>query len=137
MGNDSRQTSSSVRIAPPYTVVYDGHCKVCKRLVAMLVKWDRRGELEILPSQTPGLSVRYPWIPANAYLESLQFIENRNDTTWQGAAALEHIIDVLPKGRLITWIFSIPFARPVAETFYRWFARNRYRLGCGEHCRSS
>lgn len=137
MGNDSRQTSSSVRIASPYTVVYDGHCKVCKRLAAMLVKWDRRGELEILPSQTPGLSVRYPWIPANAYLESLQFIENRNDTAWQGAAALEHIIDVLPKGRLITWIFSIPFARPVAETFYRWFARNRYRLGCGEHCRTS
>jgi len=24
--------------------------------------------------------------------------------------------------------------RPLAERFYRWFARNRYRLGCGEHC---
>jgi predicted DCC family thiol-disulfide oxidoreductase YuxK len=24
--------------------------------------------------------------------------------------------------------------RPLAEKFYRWFARNRYRLGCGEHC---
>jgi predicted DCC family thiol-disulfide oxidoreductase YuxK len=31
-------------------------------------------------------------------------------------------------------VFSIPFARPLAERFYRWFARNRYRLGCGEHC---
>jgi predicted DCC family thiol-disulfide oxidoreductase YuxK len=20
------------------------------------------------------------------------------------------------------------------DRFYRWFARNRYRLGCGEHC---
>ena len=54
--------------------------------------------------------------------------------TWQGAAALEHIIDALPKGRLITWIFSIPFVRPLAERFYRWFAMNRYHLGCGEHC---
>ncbi|HUQ47656.1 MAG TPA: DUF393 domain-containing protein [Gemmatimonadaceae bacterium] len=118
----------------PYTVVYDGYCKVCKRLVAALVKWDKHGVLEILPSQTPSLPARYPWIPAKAYLESVQFIENSNGTTWQGAAALEHIIDVLPKGGFITWIFSIPFVRPLAEKFYRWFAMNRYRLGCGEHC---
>ncbi len=119
----------------PYTVVYDGYCNVCRRVVGRLTKWDRHGELEILPSQTPGLSARYPWIPANAYLESLQLIENLSGATWQGAVALEHIIDVLPKGNLITWIFWIPFVRPLAEKFYRWFAKNRYRLGCGEHCR--
>jgi predicted DCC family thiol-disulfide oxidoreductase YuxK len=118
----------------PYTVVYDGYCNVCKKLVRALLKWDRHGELEILPSQTPGLSARYPWIPAKAYVESIQFIENQTGHTWQGASALEHIIDVLPRGRFITWIFSIPFARPLAEKFYRWFAKNRYRLGCGEHC---
>ena len=118
----------------PYTVVYDGHCKVCGKLVAVLKKWDKRGELEIIPSQTPGIGARFPWIPARAYLESVQFIDHRNESTWQGAAALEHIIDVLPKGRFITWIFSIPFVRPLAERFYRWFARNRYHLGCGEHC---
>ena len=118
----------------PYTVVYDGHCKVCKRLVAMLKKWDKHHDLEILPSQTPGLGARFPWIPARAYLESVQFIDHHTETTLQGAAALELIIDVLPKGKLITWIFSIPFVRPLAERFYRWFARNRYRLGCGEHC---
>jgi predicted DCC family thiol-disulfide oxidoreductase YuxK len=118
----------------PYTVVYDGFCNVCKKLVRALVKWDKQGKLEILPSQTPGISARYPWIPAKAYFESVQFVENHTGTTWQGAAALEHIIDVLPKGKFITWIFSIPFVRPLAEKFYRWFARNRYRLGCGEHC---
>jgi predicted DCC family thiol-disulfide oxidoreductase YuxK len=118
----------------PYTVVYDGFCNVCKKLVRALLKWDRHGKLEILPSQTPGLSARYPWIPATAYVESIQFIENRTGHTWQGASALEHIIDVLPRGRFITWIFSISFARPLAEKFYRWFAKNRYRLGCGEHC---
>ncbi len=98
-----------------YTVVYDGYCKVCKKLVHVLMKWDQNGTLEILPSQTPGLGARYPWIPAKAYLESVQFIENHTGHTWQGAAALEHIIDALPKGRLITWIFSIPFVRPLAE----------------------
>ena len=118
----------------PYTVVYDGSCNICNRLVVILINWDRNGDLEILPSETPGLAARYPWIPAEAYLESMQFIENQSGQTWQGAAALEHIIDALPKGRVITWMFSIPFVRPLAETFYRWFARNRYRLGCSEHC---
>ncbi len=117
-----------------YTVIYDGFCNVCKKLVGVLSKWDTRGDLEILPSQTAGLAARFPWIPNAAYLESVQVIETRTGMTWQGAAALEHLIDALPKGKLITWVFSIPFVRPLAEKFYRWFARNRYRLGCGEHC---
>ena len=69
--------ASGVDEGRPYVVVYDGHCKVCGRMVRALRKWDARSRmLEILPSQWPGL----------------------------------------------------------AERFYRWFARNRYRLGCGEHC---
>ena len=107
---------------------------MCKRLVSVLTKWDTKGELEIIPSQTPGLATRFPWIPASAYLESIQVIEIRSGRTWQGAAALERILDILPKGKFITWVFSIPFARPLAERCYRWFARNRYRLGCGQHC---
>ena len=117
----------------PYTVIYDGTCKVCGKLVKVLTKWDRDRILEIVPSQQAGVQARFPWIPARAYTESVQFIEP-GGATWQGAAAIEHIIDALPKGRFITWVFSIPFVRPLAEKFYRWFARNRYKLGCGKHC---
>lgn len=117
-----------------YTVVYDGSCNVCKKLVRVLTKWDKHGDLEILPSQTVGLAARFPWIPAGAYLESVQVIDNRTGMTWQGAAAIEQLLDALPRAKFITWIFSIPFVRPLAERFYRWFARNRYHLGCGQHC---
>ena len=123
----------SIGLGRPYTVVYDGACKVCGRLVKMLRKWDKKQMLEIIPSQTAGIHARFPWIPARAYAESVQLI-GPGGRTWQGAAAVERIIDVMPKGGLITWIFSIPFVRPLAERFYRWFARNRYKLGCGEHC---
>lgn len=119
----------------PYTVVYDGNCKVCGRLVKLLDKWDRKRVLEVIPSQTPGVQARFPWIPARAYTESVQLI-GPGGRTWQGAAAIEQLLDVLPKGKLLSWIFSIPFVRPLAENFYRWFARNRYRMGCGEHCQS-
>lgn len=117
-----------------YTVVYDGHCKVCGRLVKLLTKWDRGKELEIIPSQTPGVHARFPWIPARAYLESVQVIRNSDGRTWQAAAALEELLNILPKGRLISWLFKISFVRALVDKFYRWFARNRYKLGCGEHC---
>ena len=118
-----------------YTVVYDGDCKVCTRLSKVLAKWDGHRRLEVVSSQQPGVTARFPWIPTRAYVEALQLIA-RDGTTWQGSEAIEQLLRILPKGRLISWIFSIPFARPLADRFYRWFARNRYKLGCGAHCQS-
>lgn len=118
----------------PYTVIYDGTCNVCGRLVSVLAEWDRKGLLEVIPSQAPGVHARFPWIPVRAYAESVQVVRNGDGHTWQGAAAIEAIINALPRGKLIGWVFRIPFVRPLAERFYRWFARHRYRLGCGAHC---
>ncbi|MEX2284886.1 MAG: DUF393 domain-containing protein [Gemmatimonadota bacterium] len=118
--------------APPYTVVYDGDCRVCQRSMNLLRKWDRNGTLALVPAQTPGVTARFPWIPSRAFAESVQVI-GPDGQTWQGAAAIEQLVRVLPRGRWISWIFKIPLVRVVAEHFYRWFARNRYKLGCGEH----
>ena len=118
----------------PYTVIYDGHCKICGRMVKALIKWDRNQVLEIIPSQEAGVHARFPWIPARAYTQSVQVVRNSDGRTWQAAGALEELLNVLPKGRLISWLFKIPFVRPIVDRFYRWFARNRYRMGCGDHC---
>ncbi len=117
-----------------YAVVYDGDCKVCGRTVKLLAKWDRNHDLEIIPSQAPAVRERFPWIPPSAYVESLLVIRIQDGKTWQAAAAVEELLKILPKGRSVSWLFRIPLVRPLAERFYRWFARNRYRLGCGEHC---
>ena len=118
-----------------FTVVFDGDCKVCTKLSGVLRKWDHHGQLEVVSSQQQGVMARFPWIPARAYTDALQMIA-ADGTTWQGAAAIEQLLDVLPRGRLLGWVFRIPFARQLADRFYRWFARNRYRLGCGAHCQS-
>ena len=131
-------TSPVVRVATAgrrYTVIYDGHCGVCGRMVKVLAKWDRKHELQVIPSQAPGVHAQFPWIPQRSYAESVQVIRNSDGKTWQAAAAIEQLLKVMPKGRLISWLFKVPFARPLADRFYRWFARNRYRMGCGEHCR--
>ena len=132
---DTSAGASGVGEGRAYVVVYDGHCTVCGRIVRMLRKWDANSRLlEIVPSQMPGLAERFPWIPPHAFAESVQVVRTGDGRTWERAAALEQLLDVLPKGGLLSWVFSIPFVRPLAERFYRWFARNRYRLGCGEHC---
>jgi predicted DCC family thiol-disulfide oxidoreductase YuxK len=116
-----------------YTVIYDGYCNVCSRIVKVLRRLDRDRVLNIVASQTPGVQARFPWIPAGAYAESVQVVTPGGET-FQGAAAVEEILRVLPKGRLLSWIFSVPGVRGIAERLYRWFARNRYKLGCGDHC---
>lgn len=126
--------ASGVGEGRPYTLVYDGHCEVCGRLVRLLRRWDERSRLlEIVPSQTPGLQERFPWIPASRYQQSLQLV-GPGGRTWERTAGIEQLLDILPRGGWIGWVFSLPFVRPLADRFYRWFARNRYRLGCGEHC---
>lgn len=116
-----------------YTLVYDGHCRVCNRFVDGVRQWDRGRELDLVP-QAEDVTTRFPWIPPAAFAEAMQLVGPGGET-WQGAAALEQLLIVLPRGRWIAWVFRIPFARALAERFYRWFARNRYRMGCGEHCR--
>ena len=116
-----------------YTVVYDGNCKVCTRMAGLLRDWDGGQRLLVISSQTPGVKERFAWIPEKNYAEALQVIA-ADGRAFQGARGIEEILDVLPKGRLLSWVFDIPFARGLIEGFYRWFARNRYRLGCGDHC---
>lgn len=119
----------------PYTVVYDGACKVCTRLVGVLRHWDRKGELELIPFQNTTVLDRFPWIPAEAYAEALQLV-GPGGRTWQGADAVERLLDLLPYGGALGWAFRIPGFGSAFSRFYRWFARNRYRFGCGEHCQA-
>ncbi len=124
----------SAGLGREFTVVFDGDCRVCTRLSEILRKWDRERRLEVVSSQTPGLILRFPWIPPRAYAEALQLVR-LDGTTWQGASAIEELLNILPRGKLISWIFAIPFMRILADRFYKSFARNRYRLGCGTHGR--
>lgn len=127
---------AAVAAARPYTVVYDGDCRVCGRIVIGLARWDRGGQLEIVPSQAPGVQQRFSRIAPGAFADSMQVVRSADGRTWQGAGAIEQLLTVLPRGRWISWIFHVPLARGFAERLYRSFARNRYRLGCGEHCRT-
>jgi predicted DCC family thiol-disulfide oxidoreductase YuxK len=119
-----------------YAVIYDSACGVCRAFVARLAAWDSARILEILPSQSGEIPSRFPWISPAAFEESVQVVRLSDGKTWQGAAAIEELLNALPKGKSVSWLFHIPLVRGIAERCYRAFARNRYRLGCEDHCRT-
>lgn len=127
------QESAAASMGRPYTVVYDGQCKVCGRLVKLLTAWDTRKELEIIPFQNTTVLDRFSWIPAESYAEAMQLI-GPGGRTWQGGEAIEQLLEILPYGGTFGWAFKIPGFGNLFGRFYRWFARNRYKFGCGEHC---
>jgi predicted DCC family thiol-disulfide oxidoreductase YuxK len=95
---------------------------------------DHAEAFDIVPSQQAGVRERFPWIRDQAWDESLQLVRDADDATWEGAAAIEMIANELDASRSVSWIFRLPFARPIATRLYRWFAARRRMLGCGEHC---
>ena len=137
--------ASGVGEGRPYTVIYDGHCVLCGRLVRLLRAWDRtRQQLEIVPSQLPGVPARFPWIAPERYDASMQLVAHNgripsgqmpsgqmpSGRTWEGAAAVEQLLRVLPGGGALRWVFAVPGGRALADRLYRWVARNRRQLGC-------
>ena len=120
--------------APSYTLVYDGHCRICQRAVAAVRTLDPAGRIDIVASQDAGVRERLRAIPQAAFDEAMHLIAT-DGAVFRGAAALEELLRVLPRTRWFAFIFHVPFARDVADRVYRWVARHRHALGCGEHCR--
>jgi predicted DCC family thiol-disulfide oxidoreductase YuxK len=106
---------------------------MCGRIANVLRSWGG-DTLEIVPSQQSGVTERFPWISANDFEDSLQLVGPARQS-WQAGAAIEQLLTILPRGRWISWVFHIPLVRKIADRIYRLIARNRYLLGCGDHCR--
>jgi predicted DCC family thiol-disulfide oxidoreductase YuxK len=116
-----------------YTLIYDGDCDVCTRTIEQLRRWDVNEVVELLPSQDASVPQRFPQIPRADYDEAMQLVDGRGNV-WAGAAAIEQLLTLLPRTGLFRALFRIPGMRRLADHAYRWVARNRYRLGCSQHC---
>jgi predicted DCC family thiol-disulfide oxidoreductase YuxK len=114
-------------------VVYDGECTVCTGLVKRLDDLDTEGHFEAVPYQDDEVRRALSFIPHSAFEDALQLVapDGRN---WEGATAVEAIVAQLPATAWASPLFRLPGVRPLARKGYRAFAKNRHRLGCGEHC---
>jgi predicted DCC family thiol-disulfide oxidoreductase YuxK len=114
-------------------VVYDGACRVCSALVDRLDALDSGNDFRSVPFQDDAVRDTLDFIPRQAFEDALQLVapDGRN---WEGATAVEVLVAKLPATGWAAPLFEVPGVRSLARKGYRAFARNRHRLGCGEHC---
>lgn len=118
-----------------HILIFDGACPMCVRWMGRVRHWDSDGAFEYVPLQDPSVPDRFPGLSREALTREMHLI-GPDGTVWRGARAVERILELLPKGRWVRWLFRLPFARPIADRVYREVAENRSSLGCGSHCGS-
>jgi predicted DCC family thiol-disulfide oxidoreductase YuxK len=119
-----------------HTLLFDGHCPLCLASVERLREMDGDRRLEYLPNQDPTVRDRFPNLSPEMLNGSLHLVDSEGEV-WEGAEALEQIVLLLPRYAWLGRLFSLPLVRPLARIAYRFVARNRYRLNCGDHCSPS
>jgi predicted DCC family thiol-disulfide oxidoreductase YuxK len=110
-----------------WTLIYDGDCEFCRRQVRMVERWDTQSRIEPVPFQQAELD---SYGVSREAVEEAMHLVSPSETVWRGSAAAREILRLLPRGRLLAWLFRLPGAMFMAERAYRWIAKRRHRFGC-------
>ena len=111
---------------PDLTVLFDGHCALCRGSAARVRRFDSRGRIELLDLNEPSTSQRYPKINRQEALKWMLAIDPHG-RIHSGADAWARIGMLLPGWNLLAWILFVPGIHWLATKAYAWIARNRYR----------
>lgn len=111
-----------------WTLIYDGDCRFCRRLVALVSRLDWKARLTVLSFQDADLE-RYG-VSREAAEQAMQLVAPSGAVS-SGAEAARDLGRLLPALRPLAWLFHVPGVTGLAERVYRWVARRRHRFGCG------
>ena len=114
-------------------LIYDDQCEFCRRWAARFERWDRSGEIRLIPlgeEIAATLSGR-----TRAQLEVAMHLVTADGGVFAGAAAVRELLRFVPWGWAARTAFRVPGAMRAADWAYRLIAARRQRIGCGgEHC---
>ena len=108
------------------TLIYDGECGLCQEAVALLARWDRKGEVALIPFQDQARvgAFRIP-TPALAAAMHLVLPDGR---VLAGADAAPELLRLLPGKAWLATLFRVPGIMPIARRVYAWIAQRRHCL---------
>jgi predicted DCC family thiol-disulfide oxidoreductase YuxK len=87
---------------------------------------DPRARIELLDLHDPSVAARFPQVNIDEAMRLMQAVDPRGGV-YSGADAWARIGLVLPGWKLLAWLLLVPGIHFVAQHFYAWVARNRYR----------
>ena len=108
------------------TVLYDGACNLCRSSVERVRRMDRHGFIELVDLRDANVPARFPQVDIDEAMRLMQAVDPRG-RVYSGADAWARIGLALPPWKLIAWLLLLPGIHFVAQRFYGWIARNRYR----------
>jgi predicted DCC family thiol-disulfide oxidoreductase YuxK len=111
--------------APPWPVLYDAECGLCRTLLAGLLRWDRGDRLRPVALQAPEADELLADLPAAARIESWHLVSPAGER-YSGGEALPPLLRLLPGGRAPAAVFA-RFPR-LTDRGYRWVATHRVGL---------
>ena len=123
-----------------YRLLYDGACPICSREVLWLHR-RRPQAIEAVDIAAEGFDAAGFGLTGDQVDAALYGIRPDGSVT-VGMASLREAYRLAGLGWLMAWTGWWP-ARPAFDAFYRWFARNRMRIGrllgrqddCADNCR--
>lgn len=114
-------------------VIFDGHCKFCRKQIARLQRFDGKNRLAYLSLHDPLVSQRYPDLTHEALMAEM-YVVDRAGHRHHGAGAIRYLSRRLPKLWGAAPFLHIPFSLPLWQAGYRWVAGMRYRWGKVDDC---
>jgi len=107
-------------------VLYDGTCNLCRASVARVRRMDPHGHIELVDLHDASIPARFPQVNIDEAMRLMQAVDP-GGRVYSGADAWARIGLALPGWKLIAWLLLVPGIHLVAQRFYGWVARNRYR----------
>lgn len=108
------------------TVLYDGACNLCRGSVARVRRMDSGARIELLDLHDANVAARFPQVNIDEAMSLMQAVDP-SGRVYSGADAWARIGLTLPGWKVVAWLILVPGIHFVAQHFYAWVARNRYR----------
>ncbi len=113
---------------PGLTVIYDGDCGVCSRLVLWAEARDSAGRLRFVPNQSADLAAIAPGL-THEQAAAAAYAVRPDGTRYRGARAIFETLRRVPGfWGVVGWIGALPPLSLLAEPFYRVIAHHRGRI---------
>ena len=112
--------------SPQLIIFYDGGCPLCAIEMRHLQRLNLKGQLGFEDIMAPDFAERFPTLDWQALNERIHALK-ANGTMLIGLDVTYEAWRLVGKG----WLYAPlrwPVIKPLADRFYLWFARNRYRI---------
>ena len=115
-----------------YYVIYDSNCNLCVTFTDLLVQFDQGQHFRYIPMKDEVTLTHLGIAPETCEQGVILMAENDWSQFWQGTAAIEEIINILPWGEAFIQAYRLlPGAKWLGDQTYEQVRDHRYQwFGC-------